>query len=362
MSGIVLISDLHFANHTAFGHIDPKAEFVGCNSRFHEIAKVYRAAVDYAEENDCESIFILGDIFHDRGQIDIPVYNAVYQLFKETAGKGIRLVVFPGNHDCLDLRAMHVDKHLHSLFAFEKLAFIFEKPSIVQTAYFPIAVVPYSNSGREIITATNTLADKMTGDIKTIMFHHSFNEAITGPAEWVMGHALDAKDLSEKFTHKFSGHYHLHQKVTGNLWYVGTPIQHNFGERKYNEGFIHLLPDGSWRHIENIVSPRFQVITTSDPKDLENLSVTDYISVKWEGSIGDIDKLKDTVPENCVIEYSSSGKGTTFLTRTSIKTTDAVEDMIETYAKNKYPVSGMPGMVEDENNIIEHGKNLYKGK
>ena len=359
MSGIVLLSDLHFANHTAFGRLDTKAEFIGCNSRFHEIAKVFRSAADYAEENDCESIFILGDLFHDRGFIEVPVYNGVYQLLKETAGRGIRVHIFPGNHDCLDLRAMHIEKNLHSLFMFEKIAYIHEKPTLVQTSYFPVAVVPYSNSGREVLAVTERMADKMSGDIRPVMFHHSFNEAVTGPAEWCMPHALDAKDLSEKYTHKFSGHYHLHQKVTGNLWYIGTPIQHNFGERNYTEGFIHLLPDGSWKHIENTVSPRFQVITTSDLKDLENISLTDYTSVKWEGNIGDIEKIKDTLPENCIIEYSNnSGKNTTYLTRTSIKTTDAVEDMIEKYTQGK---TAMLSNSPTHQDLIDHGMHLYKG-
>ena len=359
MSGIVLFSDPHFCNRTAFGRIDSKAEFPGCNSRFHEIAKAYRAAVDYAEENNCESIFILGDVFHDRGSIDVPVYNGVYQLFRETAEKGITLRIFPGNHDTVDLRAMHIDKHLHSLFMFEKLARVYEKPSIVQTAYFPVCVVPYSNSGRTVIDVTTQLADKMTGDIKPVLFHHSFNDAVTGPHEWVMPHKLDANDLSEKFTHKFSGHYHLHQKIAGNLWYVGSPLHHDFGERNYNPGFIHLLPDGSWGHIENKVSPRFQVITTSDPKDLENISLTDYTSVKWEGNIGEIEKIKDTLPENCIIEYSNNtGKNTTFLTRTSIKTTDNVESMIEKYADTKATMASTPEQLKE---LVEHGTNLYKG-
>ena len=359
MSGIVLFSDPHFCNRTAFGHIDPKAEFPGCNSRFHETAKAFRAAVEYAKNQGCESIFILGDIFHDRGSIDVPVYNAVYQLFKEVTGKGIRLVIYPGNHDTVDLRAMHINKHLHSLFTYEKIAYVYDQPSIVQTAYFPIAVIPYSNSGREVIAATDKLADKMgkAEDIKIVMFHHSFNDAVTGPHEWVMPHRLDAQDLSPKFTHKFSGHYHLHQKLAGNLWYVGSPLHHDFGERNYVPGFIHLLPDGTWKHIENITSPRFQVITTSDPMDLQMISPFYYTSIKWEGDIGEIEKLKDTLPENCIIEYSNNtSNSTNYLTRTSIKTTDAVEDMIEKYAEAKTG-SGYPAPSE----IVEHGKNLYKG-
>lgn len=359
MSGIVLFSDPHFANRTAFGHIDPKAEFPGCNSRFHETAKTYRAAVEYAEENDCESIFILGDVFHDRGSIEIPVYNGVYQLFKETVERGIRLVVYPGNHDTVDLRAMYTNKHLHSLFMFEKLAYVYEKPTLVQTAYFPVCVVPYSNSGMEVVVATEKLVEKMSGDIKIVMFHHSFNDAVTGPHEWVMPHKLDAHDISEKYTHKFSGHYHLHQRLAGDLWYVGSPLHHDFGERNYNPGFIHVLPDGDWKHIENTVSPRFQVITTMDQKDLENLSTTDYISIKWGGSMGEMEKIKETLPENCILEYNNNNGVASSHTRTSIKTTDAVEDMIEKYTNAKTSILSNSPTHQD---IIDHGVSLYKGK
>lgn len=357
MSGIVLWSDPHFANRTSFGKIETNSEFPGCNSRFHEIAKSFRKAVDYAEGNDCESIFILGDIFHDRGVIDIPVYNAVYQLFKEAAGRGVRVVIYPGNHDMVDLRAMHVNKHLHSLFTYEKITHVQEKPSIVQTAYFPVAVIPYSNSSREVVETSKRLLDQMSGDIKILMLHHSVNGAITGPHEWVMPHRLDADDLPEGYTHIFSGHYHCHQKVK-RLWYVGAPLHHDFGERTYTPGFIHVKPDGSWTQIENTDSPRFQVIETCDPKVLKTINPKDYTSIKWDGDFNEVELAKEDMPDNSIIEVTHKTKTSV---RTNIQTTDQVETMIEKYAEAKYG-KVVPAGDNHSSEIIDYGVRLYKGK
>jgi len=352
MGGIVLWSDPHFANRTAFGKIETNAEFPGCNSRFHVIAKAFRNAVDYAEDNYCESIFILGDVFHDRGSIEIPVYNGVYQLFREATERGIGLVVYPGNHDTVDLRAMHVNKHLHSLFSFERIATICENPTVVQTAYFPVAIIPYSHSSREVVAVAERLLSKMSGDIKMLMMHHSVNGAITGPHEWVMPHRLDVDLLPEAYTHIWSGHYHCHQQVK-RLWYVGAPVHHDFGERTYTPGFVHVLPDGTWKHIENDYSPRFKLLETNDVKELNSIDANNYVSVKWKGDINEVEKAKSNLPDNCVVEIASIPKQSK--SRTDIDTTDPVETMI-----TKYTMAKANPDTADE--IVDYGVRLYKGK
>jgi DNA repair exonuclease SbcCD nuclease subunit len=358
MGGIVLFSDSHFANRTAFGKFESNAEFPGCNSRFHVIAKAFRAAVKYANDNNCESIFILGDVFHDRGVIDVPVYNGVYQLFREATEQSIRLVIYPGNHDMVDMRAMHSDKHLHSLFAFERLAHVYDQPTIVQTAYFPVAVLPYSNSSKGVIYKAEQMVKKMSGDIKMLMLHHSVNKAITGPHEWVMPHRLDVDSLPEDYSHIWSGHYHFHQQVMSEdnkrrLWYVGAPVHHDFGERTYVPGFVHVMPDGKWQHIENTESPKFKVISTSDIKDFDEVATSkDYIKIEWQGDMNEIEKIKKDLPENCLVEATNSG--VVSVARTSIQTTDSVEGMISKYADAK-------ALVKNPIEIVEHGVILYKG-
>lgn len=352
MSGIILFSDPHFANRTSFGKIETNSEFPGCNSRFNVIAKAFRRAVEYALKHTCESIFILGDVFHDRGTIDIPVYNAVYQLFKEATGKGIRLVVYPGNHDFVDMRAMHSDKHLHSLFTYEKIANIYDKPTVVETAYFPVALIPFSNSSREVVASAEQLVKIMSGDIKMLMLHHSVDGAVTGPHEWVMPHKLEVEQLPLEYSHIWSGHYHFHQRVK-SLWYVGAPVHHDFGERTYTPGFIHIHPDGAWEQIENTESPRFQVIETCDPNILKTIDPKDYTSIRWDGNYNEVQEIKSDLTDNCIIEAVHNKVAAK--TRTDIETTDPVETMIGKYAH-------ATANIKDPSEIIDYGVRLYKGK
>lgn len=362
MAGVVLYSDPHFSNRSAFGKFESNVDFPGCNSRFHEIAKTLINALQYAKEQDCEAFFILGDVFHERGTIHVPVFKSVHDIIFQDWPFDIYLI--PGNHDMVDVRAMHGDKGLNSLFAFKTN---YEKENRIQTFYNDYGTVrtsfawfhlqPFSTDEKKLINRTYVLGDKKEGpDI--FLMHHSFMGAKTGPHEWAMPNHIDVDDLNPKVDLYFSGHYHLHQIIKGKttkneLIYVGSPLQHDFGEKNYTPGFIHLMPDLTWKHIENKLSPRFNVIETDSLAELNMLSnrPQDYISVKWKGDAGMIEKYKisNTLP-NMIID--TTPVATKVEARTDIKTTDSVEETLKKY------VTAKKGKEDKE--VVDFGLTLYK--
>jgi DNA repair exonuclease SbcCD nuclease subunit len=362
--GVVLYSDPHFSNRTAFGRFETNAEFPGCNSRFHHIAKTLTNALDYANKNDCEAFFILGDVFHERGIIHVPVYKAVYDILNQP--RTFPVYMIPGNHDVVDIRAMYGDKGLTSLFALKKdcslsidqkyrgLTNVFDNWGVVQLSFAWVAMLPFSTDEKKIIDWSDQLLPKKEkGKLNILMLHHSFIGALTGSHEWVMPNGIDPDDLNPAYDLVFSGHYHRHQIVgkKRKVIYVGAPLQHDFGERTYVPGFIHLFPDGTGRHIENDFSPRFDIIETSEINDLLLISTfrNDYVSIRWKG---DSSALKDVkLSDNVIID--STPMATTLEARTTIKTTDSVEEQLKKYVEVK---------AEGSKEHLDKGVSLYKGK
>lgn len=367
MAGVILYSDPHFSNRTAFGKFESNPEFPGCNSRFHEIAKTLLNALQYAEDNDCEAFFILGDVFHERGTIQVPVFKGVHDILFNKKWS-FRIYIMPGNHDMVDIRAMYGTEGLTSLFAFGEKNIDWNRKdivSVIDSDYGTISamgakfhMLPFSKDEKKLINMTYSLPEvnKPTPDI--FLFHHSFMGAKTGPHEWSMPNHIDVDDLNPAVEMYFSGHYHLHQKIKGKttvnkLIYVGAPLHHDFGEKNYIPGFIHLMPNLTWKHVENKISPRFTTIETASLADLNALSSRpqDYISVKWKGDAGMIEKYKitNTLP-NMIID--TTPVATTVESRTNIKTTDSVEETLKKYVNAKKG--------KEDKEVVDFGINLYK--
>lgn len=344
MGGVILYSDQHFFNHVAYARELQNNEFPGTNSRFVEIARTFQRCVDYAISVDAEAILLCGDLFHSRQNIHIPTYNAVYSLFKE-ASKQINLIAIYGNHDVADVRAMYAHSGLHSLLAFENNVTIFDKPGKLELDEFSIGLIPFCVDKNEVISASNTLLKK-SSKLNVLLLHHSFNGALTGPQEWVMGHSLNPEEIAS-WDKIFSGHYHMCQKI-GQVQYIGAPLQHNFGERTYTPGFIHLNSDGTWKQIENTVSPRFQLVTD---ENASSVRPQDYVKMQFKGLFSEGEQLRKDNPD-WVVEIQPESVRT--VARTTISTSDSAEDMMKKYMKNK--------LGNIDKTLLQVGTEIYQDK
>lgn len=337
MAGILVVSDTHFSNRKQFGKTLATPVWKGCNSRFHEIAYAFQSAFEYAIKNACEAIVVPGDIFHERGLIKVPVYNAVYELFDQISNQSkIKLVIMPGNHDMVDVRAMHGSEGLHSLFAMNAMTIVADRASHIPLDDFDLYMVPFCSDPKEVIASAKSIFRKAQANpLKpAILFlHHSIAGAETGPSNWKMPHELTPDDLRLGFDLVLSGHYHKHQVLPNDIVYVGGLLQHDFGERNYTPGWLHVAPDGRWNHVENVLSPRFREIITADASVLEDLAKdNDHWSIIWTGELSE--KARWTGLEDASISFKRSDPESAVL-RSQISGKDSVPDMLTKYVKVK---------------------------
>jgi DNA repair exonuclease SbcCD nuclease subunit len=325
VAGIVVLSDTHFSNRKQFGKTLTNPVWKGCNSRFHEIAYAVQRAFKYALDNDCEAIVIPGDIFHERGFIQVPVYNAVYEIFDQIANQSkVRLIIMPGNHDMVDAKALGGSDGLHSLFAMNNMTLVIEKPTWIPLNSFDLFSVPYDSTPKFKKADEARPRRKL---VSLLFLHQSIEGAETGPTNWRMPHELKVSELEDLgYDLVISGHYHKHQSLSKTVHYCGALLQHDFGERDYVPGWMHVTPDGEWKHIEDKESPRFVQITTDSKNRLSFLNPKNYNNIIWTGE----EPLSQT-EENMVVTNQPIVE--TRVVRSTIKTTDSIREMITKYVE-----------------------------
>jgi DNA repair exonuclease SbcCD nuclease subunit len=87
------------------------------------------------------------------------------------------------------------------------------------------------DSAADFVAATQVEADLLVG-------HAGINGAVTGPVEYRPLEEIDVDDLGA-FAFTFLGHYHKCQKLKERVWYIGSPLQQNRGERDdTDKGFL----------------------------------------------------------------------------------------------------------------------------
>jgi DNA repair exonuclease SbcCD nuclease subunit len=352
MSLIYTISDTHLSNRKSFGKELVNSEYPGTNNRFQVIIEAIKTCAAQAIAAGAEALVIPGDVFNERGILPVSVYNAAYKTFQEIS-KHLPIIFTPGNHDFVSSIALHSNEGLHSLYGFKEFASVAHTPELFVTDSFSISMIPFTPSKEGTVAAAEKLfkkSRKEKGKFHLVFFHHSFDGAETGPINWRMPYELQYSDIPA-FDGSYSGHLHKHQRIDSGpgLVYVGAPVHHDVGERNYTPGWLKIDNKGTYTHIENTVSPRFVVLETSSEKEVSKLNKDDYKIVKWTGEEAAGYKIKDAY-ENIKLEIEI--KAAKILARSTISSTDSVENMARKYMESKR------GKVDED--LLKYGLDFWR--
>lgn len=160
-------------------------------------------------------VLLAGDLFHTHSIIRSEVMNLWIGYLEKATIPHIALV---GNHD-----QVSPGSPIHALTSLKKFAKVVDKPYKMANILF----LPYVHTSAEFEEML-----KQRGDADALFCHQTFDGA-----QYENGfYAPDGFSLAlvSGFKSVISGHIHKRQHV-GNVWYPGTPFQHNFndaGERK----------------------------------------------------------------------------------------------------------------------------------
>mgnify|MGYP001237754098 CR=1 FL=1 len=248
----ICFADLHLDDYGENINIEP--------SKFDDRINVLIKIMSYAITNQIGDVYCLGDLFHSRTKIGIDVISKFSNLLDIFVSDfpDVRLIAIKGNHD-----SHFKDSSFSSILAFKYKNFI----PITEITYFKnkkIVAVPFEN------VPTGLLDEKSE---YLFLMHTEFVGASNNGYE-----VLKSKIFPEMFGGSvvLSGHYHKYQILGNrrNVMYVGTPLQHNFGESGNNTYFWDCLLDYENKilYAEPILlntAPKYIVITF---EELNNIS------------------------------------------------------------------------------------------
>ncbi len=188
---------------------------------------------EYASQNGIGLVLVLGDLFHDRVNLNIEVLTKVYDFFDETDEKyDQRWVCFPGNHDMFLKNSWNVN----SLRPLNRLLDIYEDVSLLKiegTRFWILPFVHFESAYMQILSKIE--AQHKEGDI--LLTHIGVNGSTLNACFLLQNWSVVTFENSP-FDRIFTGHFHCHQQVGHNVWYPGSPIPYRFDEGLVEHGFI----------------------------------------------------------------------------------------------------------------------------
>lgn len=234
---IALISDFHLHPFPQFA----TSEEGGVNSRLLDGINCLEQVADYIERNeDIKECIFAGDMFHVRNSINVATFNTIIESIskfnKRLLDSGCHFSLIPGNHDqhTKDGRTTALDV-LHNLRSYGNIALYTSAcvTNLTNDEQSKICYLPHTEHRENIKKYKNEECDLKIA-------HLGINGAIIG-ADFVYSNAADS-DLDDLGLTKcgavFMGHFHKHQQVAKNAWYIGSPLQHNMGDEGQVRGFM----------------------------------------------------------------------------------------------------------------------------
>lgn len=186
----------------------------------------------YASKHGIRDVLILGDLFHDRTNLNIEVLFKAYSVLKNAKEQDQDWLCFPGNHDMFLKNSWDIN----SLKPLENVIEIIETRAIKTIHGQKFHILPFIHYEDEYMENLNLIEKKhQEGDI--LLTHigvcgAKLNECFL-LKNWSV---VDFKD--SKFDKVYTGHFHCHQQVGENVWYPGSPIPFRFDEGLVDHGFF----------------------------------------------------------------------------------------------------------------------------
>lgn len=257
----IIFSDLQIDAYKIYSHITPE----GINDRLIDHIDVLEEIKDYATEHNIDKILFLGDGFDSRGSVNVIAANLFMKWKHEVSSAGITQYDLVGNHD------LTAKSHSHnSLELFSKLkdVHVIDKPKWIILGDTGIYFIPYMHRTDEIREALKNCVppSKIDRNKSIALMHYGlFDTEINGRViteyKGVESEGQvklsDLDDILLYVKNVFLGHYHTHATYNGNVHYVGTPLQHNWGEASLPGRFMVVdFEDGTFEAVHTN-APRF---------------------------------------------------------------------------------------------------------
>lgn len=263
MSKAFVFSDLHIHAHK--DRVD----------RLHHCLAVLDWVFLQADKHDCEYIWFLGDLFHDRIKIDVLNYLKTFEVFMkhmitDAADRDVYLLV--GNHDMYHKERWDVNS-VKPLTAIPRVH-LMDKPTRTILGGKRIDWMPHTdNPVREL----NDMKKAHGGAGDLLLGHMSVHGAQLNIFYGTKADVIVEYDnemvtvdpsIFADWPMTLLGHYHGSQILDYGVEYIGSPLELTYGEAFQQKHCIVLdLETMEKQYIINEFSPKHLIVTPQDIKD-----------------------------------------------------------------------------------------------
>lgn len=269
---ILMYGDLHAANLYSFNVKRQKYQFTEY-SRVDELYSTLAWIAKVTKDNGIMMTINMGDTFHQALRFYVERYNTVVKAVNSINQNSLSKsgVIIEGNHDrSNDVSAVDTFDSIQGTVLVKntiKVKFISEINS-------HLIFVPYIRDPEKTREAFQSLHDKYKNS-KTDVYvfcHLDIKEAYEGliSSTYQLGQFNTYKDLGlDVYKAVFSGHIHFKKQIGDNFHYIGSALNHNFGDALTRKGVTIIdIEPGSYKmtYKENPYCPFFVKFNLEKPE------------------------------------------------------------------------------------------------
>ena len=250
------------------------------SKEWHEIVLNFaKWASEIYKKASVTDIIIPGDVFHNRSSISVETLSVTKKFFDYF--KDFQIYISTGNHDSF-LKDSSSINSISILDGWENIHIIDNEPKVIDAYNKKISLIPWG-----------TPLDKIPKS--DIMFGHFEINSFYMNSYKICEHGFSYKDLFEFSPVIISGHFHKrdHRNYQcGDIFYLGSPYQQNFGDTLDDRGIYVLdLEKSDFLFFKNNVSPKHFKLKIN-----EDVSV-DVIKNNFISLVVDNDSNEDEINE-----------------------------------------------------------------
>ena len=322
MSDVIIDELLVFSDHHAhpFSYGSSEVLYKGLlsNSRLVAACGVIDQMREYANKRKIKTLIFGGDLFHTREAVPTDAYNlTLANLAKLCKGRTAYLMV--GNHDCFDregkihslegIKLWHGFGDINIVDWSEGHCSLFETVKGMRGDFYTMAFVPYTENRQLAIDTIKAHATRKEDGPKLLIAHLGMQGAKVG-SDYVLVSDGDigVDDVPyTDFTGCLFGHFHEHQQLFSNGWYIGATHHHNWGDVNTKRGFLHVRVYMDHIDFDFVESdaPRFMAVREAD---LETTVIRekDFVKVLTDKkpSATDVERVRKAAKStNCEVIY-----------------------------------------------------------
>ena len=227
--------------------------------------------IPYLLENKIDKVIHLGDFFDRRKYVNFNTLASVRKQFVEPLREhNILMYVTLGNHDTYYRNTNEINS-IKELFANYNNFILVEKPTELRFDNLCLSIIPWitpDNLEHTLKFIENSSCRVLCGHLEIAGF-----QVMSGVKHT---HGLTSKQFN-KFEMVLSGHFHIKQNE-GNIFYLGSQYQMNFGDVNSKKGF-HVL-DTSTMELEFIQNENdiFHTFTYDDSTEQGIKNIANFVS------------------------------------------------------------------------------------